>query len=390
MNTGQRRRAIVVGAGIAGLTVAYRLHQIGWEPIVVERAPGRRDGGYALVLHGTGYDTAERIGILPDLDKRHFDPFELRYVTTDGRPRFSVSRSVARAILGPRQLTLLRGDLEDVLYQAVRDTVDIRFATTVHEVEEDTAGVRVVLDDGTSLDADLLIGADGVHSTVRQLVFGPEERFRLDLDHIIAAFILDELPTGITEGTTTTLVTIGRTVTITSLGPDRSAAFFVYRHTSPDTELAKGPEQAIADAFGDLGWVVPDLRAQLHGSGSVYFDSASQITLDRWSQGRTVLVGDAAWSVTLFGGYGASLAMAGADQLATRLQRHPDDVPGALTAWEAHLRPEVRGRQRLGRRNMTAHAPPTRFHLAIRNVIMRLAPLPPVQRFLRRRLQVRR
>jgi 2-polyprenyl-6-methoxyphenol hydroxylase-like FAD-dependent oxidoreductase len=120
----------------------------------------------------------------------------------------------------------------------------------------------------------------------------------------------------------------------------------------------------------------------------VYFDSVSQIVTDRWSHGRVVLLGDAAWCVSLFGGYGASFALAGADQLATALDHHPGDIPAALTDWESQLRPAVEQRQRLARRNTTAHAPATRFHLVARDVSMRLVAFAPVRRLLRHRLDL--
>jgi 2-polyprenyl-6-methoxyphenol hydroxylase-like FAD-dependent oxidoreductase len=382
-----RRTAVIVGAGIAGLSAALRLRQTGWEPVVIERAPARRDGGFALVLHGIGYDTVQRRGLLPELEKRTFDPFELRYVGPDGRLRFSVPSSAMRAILGTRKLTLLRGDVEDVLYQRVKDTVDVRFGTTVRAIDQDTQGVRVALDRGTSLEADLLIGADGVHSSIRELAFGPEERFRVDLDRMVVAFMLDERPPGTAEGTTTTQAGVGRTVTVTCLGAGRTAAFFVYANGDPAAEVAKGPVRAVDDVFGELGWEVPQLRAQLRASASVYFDSVSQITLDRWTSGRVVLLGDAAWCVSLFAGYGASLAIGGADLLATKLQQD-DDVTRALDAWETELRPTVRKRQLTGRRNTSAQAPPTRVHLAVRNLAMRLAARPLVQRILRRHLRL--
>lgn len=384
-----KRRAIVVGAGIAGLTAALRLRQIGWEPVIVERAPARRSGGYLLSLFGIGYDAAERMGLLPALRERRFDPFELRYVKPDGRPSFSVPGSSVQAMLGARSLLLLRGDVEDVLYQAVRDAIEVRFGTTPESVRQDAGGVSVELSDGTTVEAELLVGADGLHSRIRHLVFGPEERFRRDLDHMVAAFTMDQLPSGIRAGAITTLATTGRTVTVAGLGPHHAAAFFMYGNADPSGELAKGAHLAVAAAFGDLGWTVPDLVARLERSEAVYFDGVSQVSLVNWSIGRVVLLGDAAWCVSLFAGYGASLAIAGADLLATELEAMPDDLPNVLPSWEARLRSEVESRQRQGRSNTAAHAPANRLQLALRNLTMRLLALPPARPLLRRHLKLR-
>jgi 2-polyprenyl-6-methoxyphenol hydroxylase-like FAD-dependent oxidoreductase len=386
----ERPRAIVVGAGIAGLSAALRLHQIGWEPTVVELASARREGGYVITVFGAGYDAAERIGVLPALQDRDAGPFALRYVRADGRHHFTVPRSTVAAVLGPRALTFLRGDLEDVLYQAVHDKVEIRFGTTVESVTQDERAVHAVLSDGTGLDADLLVAADGLHSSVRHLVFGPEERFRLDLNHVVTAFPLDQLPDGLPEGAATTLSAVGRTAIVTGLGPGRTAAFLIHRTDEPAGELGKGPRRAVDDAFGDLGWLIPDLRAQLGRVDSVYFDMVSQVVVDRWSHGRVVLLGDAAWCVTLFAGHGASLALTGADHLATSLREHGVDVPAALTEWEARLRPSVEARQRRGRRSTAAHSPASQLELAVRNLGLRLASLAPVRQLLRHRLKLHR
>ncbi|HEX6353124.1 FAD-dependent monooxygenase [Actinophytocola sp.] len=382
------RRAVIVGAGIAGLAVALRLRQIGWEPIVVEKAPERRDSGYVVTLFGLGYHAAERRGVLQAMRARHVEPFEFRYVKPDGRHRFSVPSAAVHDLLGDRSLVLLRGDVEDVLYQAVHDAVDIRFGTTVESVTQDREGVRAVLSDGSTVDAELLVGADGLHSTVRRLVFGPEHQFRHGLNHMVTACVLDGRPDRVPAGTATMLATVGRTVTVISLGPDRAAAFLIHATPDPAADLAAGPVRAVGEYFGDLGWLVPDIQARLREPASVYFDSVSQIVTDRWGRGRVVLLGDAAWCVSLFGGYGSSFALAGADLLATTLDHHPEDIPAALNTWESHLRPTVEQRQRLGRRNTTAHAPATRFHLIARDVSMRLVALAPVRRLIRHRLDL--
>ncbi|MEU4361498.1 FAD-dependent oxidoreductase [Promicromonospora sp. NPDC023987] len=391
-----RPRTVVVGAGIAGLSTALRLNQAGWEVLVIERSPSRRSGGYAVTFAGAGYDAAGRMGILPELTTRHIIPDRMDYVRPDGRTRFSVPGPTVRAMVGDRALNVLRGDIEDVLYQAVTDQasgqgsspVQIRFGTTVVGVEQDPDGVDVTLDDGTIYRADLLVGADGLHSATRRLVFGPEDDLRLDLNHMAGVFFLDTLPDGVEPGVTASLTDTGRTLAVVSLGADRAVAFFGYRTERPMDELADGPQVALPRAYGDMGWVAPDVLAQLAGAESVYFDTISQMVLDRWSRGRVVLLGDAAWCVTLFAGYGSSLAVAGADALGAALERHPDDLPAALHEWEAEIRPEAERKQKLGRQIKGLYAPADPFRLWLRDLPLRLASYRPVSALLQRRLQL--
>ncbi|MFI2486107.1 FAD-dependent oxidoreductase [Promicromonospora kroppenstedtii] len=390
--TARRPRAVVVGAGIAGLATALRLHRAGWEALVIERTPSRRSGGYAVTFAGPGYDAAERMGILPELAERHITPDRMDYVRPDGRTRFSVPGPTVRAMVGDRSLNILRGDIEDVLYRAVTtraaDTVRIRFGTTIAGVRQDPDGVDVTLQDGTVERADLLVGADGLHSTTRRLVVGPEDDLRLDLNHMAGVFTLDRLPDGVEPGVTASLTDTGRTLAVVSLGADRAVAFFGYRTDRPMAELADGPQVALPRAYGDLGWVAPQVLDQLTRAESVYFDTVSQMVLDRWSRGRVVLLGDAAWCVTLFAGYGSSLAVAGADALGAALERHPADLATALREWEAEIRPEAERKQKLGRQVKGLYAPADRFGLWVRDLPLRLASFRPVSALLQRRLQL--
>ncbi|MBB5958632.1 2-polyprenyl-6-methoxyphenol hydroxylase-like FAD-dependent oxidoreductase [Saccharothrix tamanrassetensis] len=381
-------RVVVSGAGIAGLATALRLHQAGWEVLVVERAPARRSGGYLVNLPGQGYDAAERLGVLPGLARRRLGAFTTILVKSDGRQKFVVPAAFAQAALGARVITLFRGDLEAALYEAVRDVVEIRFGTTVRTVTQDRAGVRVVLSDGTSERAELLVGADGLHSGVRRVVFGPETDFRVDLQHLVGAFPLDRVPEDVPEAAGTTFIGVRRTAAVINLGPGRSSAFFTYRHADPAAELARGPVRSLTAAFGDLGGGVPDALRQLGADPSgAYFDSVSQVVMERWSRGRVVLLGDAAWCVTLFAGYGAALALAGADRLGAALAEHGSDVPAALAHWEAHLRPEIRKRQALARKGISQFAPPSEAHVRARDLMMRAIQLPGIRSLVRRSIE---
>lgn len=387
MNTSARPRVLVSGAGIAGLATAISLQRSGWEPLVVERAASRRRGGHLVNVSGTGYDAAQRLGILPALTERNIDLHELVYVTAAGRRRFSVPGATVTAMLGRRHLTLLRSDLETVLHEAAQDEVEIRFDTRIHTITPRSSGVRALLADGSVVDADLLVGADGVHSGTRALAFGPHERFRTQLGSIlVAAFLPPSRLQGVREHAVMMSVP-GRTAVVIGLGAGRTAALFTYRSARPEADLMDGPYAALTRAYRGTGWLVPELLAQLRDAESVHFDSASQVRLDRWSVGRIVLLGDAAWCPTLFAGAGASLALAGADRLGTALTRQAD-VNTALATWEAECRPQVERHQRAGRRHAARHAPNGRLRGWWGELPFRAAALPPLARVLERHVRL--
>ncbi|NEW38637.1 FAD-binding protein [Nocardia cyriacigeorgica] len=382
------RRATVVGAGIAGLAAALRLHQQGWDVVVVERAPSRRSSGYLVNLHGPGYAAAERLGLIPALTPRDIGFFTSVLVHADGRQKFAIPAAVTEAAVGSRALSLFRGDLESALYDAVADLVDIRFGTTVRAVAQAPGEVVVTLSDGIRLQAELVVGADGVHSQVRELVFGSEPEHFVDLGHMVGACALEAVPDHVPEGVGTTFLGPGRTAAVMNLGPERSSAFFAYRCPDPAAELALGAAPALTRAFGDLGGGVADALRQLEADpAAAYFDSVGQIVMNRWSHDRVVLLGDAAWCVTVFAGYGAALALDGADRLGAAVAAHGDDIPAALDAWESALRPEVHKRQALARRGISRFAPPSRAHVLAGELMLRAIQLPGIRGMVRRSIQ---
>jgi 2-polyprenyl-6-methoxyphenol hydroxylase-like FAD-dependent oxidoreductase len=266
---------------------------------------------------------------------------------------------------------LLRSDLERVLYEAVQDLVEIRYGTGPATITQDRDQVTVTLTDGSVESADLLIGADGLHSTVRSLAFGPEDLYRKDFDHVVAACVMDGPLPGMRDGDAVVAAAPGRSAWINSYRDHPPVAFLLYRTPWPAAEIRKKPSDALRQAFAGFGGnVVPAMLEAMDRSESVLFDQVSQIHLNRWSQGRVVLLGDSAWSMTLHSGQGSGMGIAGAELLA-RLLTEEDSIPAALGSWEQQLRPLVTRYQKEALRMQHFFMPANRLGYVARRGLIR-------------------
>lgn len=367
-------RVVICGAGIAGLTLAHRIASIGGEVVLLERSPGPRPEGYMIDFFGPGYDTAAAMGLLPALRAVSYDIDEARLVDEHGRCRARV-RPALFADKGLLDLT--RPDLESVLRDALPAGVDLRFGSAVSGVADLGDAVRVTLHDGTHVDADLLVGADGLHSTVRRLVFGPDSKFLRYLGFHTAAFtfydpgILEAM-----EGHFCLTDTVDRQVGLYALRGGRVAVFAVHRTADPT--LPDDVRSAIRRAYGGLGWLVPEVLGRCPAE-HVYYDSVAQVVMPRWQQGRVVLLGDAGYAVSLIAGQGASLAMAGAYVLGEHL-REAESIEEALLGYETEWRPVVEEKQRKGRAGTRWFLPSSPWQIRIRHLVLRCTRLPLIDR----------
>jgi 2-polyprenyl-6-methoxyphenol hydroxylase-like FAD-dependent oxidoreductase len=368
-------RVLISGAGIAGLSIALRLRQRGMTPVVVERSPHLRDGGYMLGLSDPGLDAAERMGVADALRVARHLPRRLVYIGADGRERFAINGPAIERLVGDRQFNLLRGDIERALYERVRGDVEVRFGASVESLEERRDGVGIRLSDGHEASCDLVVGVDGLHSRVRALRFGPEERFVRPLGARVAAFLLDRSAFPDAEpGTSYSLTEVGRAAALASVDEDRLVAFFIWR--TGGCPRLDGAEEELRTAFVGVGWHVPALLDLLRTAHDVYFDEVAQVVMPRWSEGRVALLGDAAYAVSLIAGKGATLATAGACVLADALADQPDAIDAAFAIYEARLRPWVEAAQRTARRNVHLFTPANRVQLLAREAVLRLAARP--------------
>jgi 2-polyprenyl-6-methoxyphenol hydroxylase-like FAD-dependent oxidoreductase len=367
-------RVIINGVGIAGPTLAYWLRKAGHEVMLVETAPQLRRGGYVIDFGLVGYDIAEKMALIPRLRELGYQVRETRLVDRRGCTSASLlTESLARLTHG-RYLSLPRSDLSATIYGALDGTVETLFGDSVASIEERGSSVWVGFDHAQPREADLVIGADGLHSRVRRLVFGPDAKVEVSLGYQAAAFQVegyrprDEL-VYVGYGVP------GRQIFRFSMREDKTLFLFAFRDEYLPGESPINDEErksVLTHVFADVGWECPQILAAMAGVGNIYFDRVSQIRLDRWTKGRTALVGDAAACVSLLAGQGSILAMAEAYVLAGELSNCGGDYGLGFARYEQRLMPLLKRKQKSAARFASSFAPKTAMGITFRNLATRL------------------
>lgn len=372
-------KVVICGAGIAGLALANRMAALGWEVVVLERAPGPRSQGYMIDFFGPGYDAAEAMGLVPAIEAVAYRIDEASLLDEHGRRRAGIRVDRFAAAIGDRLLSVTRPDLERVLRDHLPPgRVDLRFGTSPVRIDDDGDRVRVALAGGADLDADLLVGADGIHSAVRRMVFGDEERFVRYLGFHTAAYrFSDPAVHAAVRGRFCLTDTVDRQMGFYGLRGGEVAAFAVHR--TPDPALPGDARAAVRRAYGSLGWVVPGALDRCPPASEVYYDQVAQVDMPAWSRGRVALVGDACFAVSLLAGQGASLAIAGAYVLADQLDR-TGSIRAGLERYELLWRPVVAEKQKVARDGARWFLPSSPAQLRLRHLVLRFARLPVLDR----------
>lgn len=371
------------GAGIAGTALAYWLSKLGHEVLLVERAPELRTGGFVVNLWGIGYDALERMGLLPTLLELQHHSDELRMVDRSGRTRGGYPSSVLLKLANGRMATLARYDIAATIYGALDGRVETLFGDSVAAIDDDGARVRVGFERAAARDVDLVIGADGLHSRVRQLVFGPDDRFEYPMGCHVASFeVAGYRPR---SGNTYVAYTApGRYVARFPLRDDRMLFFVLLRDEHLQGQVptnAAERKAALTGALAGIGWESDTIVAALEQADDIYFDSISQIRMDAWAKGRVALIGDAAACPSLIAGEGAGFALAQAYVLAGELHRHSGDTAAAIAQYQARLMSVVARKQRLAESLAASFVPRTALGVRVRDyatLLMRLPVFPKI------------
>lgn len=368
-------RILISGAGIAGLTLAYWLKQYGHDAVVIEKAPNMRTEGYMIDFGGTGWDVADRMGIIPQLAQKqqHLDAIFYKNGRGKTTSQIALSKLYGAAKVGGKFIVINRRDVAQVIYETIQQQVEIRFDTTIQHIEQTPNQITITFADENVEQFDLLIGADGIHSTVRQQAFGAESTFAHYLGYHFAVFVV---PAQIAlEAAYYLYVEPGVQFGIYPMGDGRWMVYTVYQSESQTVPPPAHRANMLRQILKPLAWVVPDVLAHLSEEDYIFADTVTQIRMPRWSTNQVGLIGDAAYCPTLVSGQGASMAMAGAYFLAEALVQM-SNAQDALQAYENRLRPHIQKIQKSARSFAPNFVPQSRLRIGIINSVLRLSDVP--------------
>lgn len=363
-------KVLISGAGIAGPTLAYWLARWGYEPSLIERAPRLRTGGYVIDFWGLGFDVSERMGLLPDLRAVSYPVQEVRCVDSRGRRAGGFDTSVFDHAMKGRYLSLARGDLAAAIYRRL-DAIPILFGEEIESLHQVEDGVEVAFTRSAPQKFDLLIGADGLHSRVRQLVFGRQPDPETYLGYKVAALEVSGYRPR-EENVYFMYSQPGLQLSRFALRGDRTLFLFLWADERPDLPDRDSWGAVLSERFRGQGWECEAALDEVARAEDLYFDRVSQIRLESWSQGRTALIGDAAFCVSLLAGQGSALAMTAAYVLAWELKAAGGDHATAFRRYQERLDRFLKDKQSGARRLAGTFAPRTRLGIFLRNQMTRL------------------
>jgi 2-polyprenyl-6-methoxyphenol hydroxylase-like FAD-dependent oxidoreductase len=368
----QNTNILISGASIAGPALAYWLRKNGFTPTVVERAPALRPGGQAVDLRGAGRTVVERMGLMDDVRAVALDQRGIAYVDDTGhiKARLGADAFGGEGIVS--EIEVLRGDLAEVLHRASLPGTEYLFDDTITGIDQDDDGVTVTFEKAAPRRFGLVVGADGLHSAVRGLAFGPEaDSVRpigcytawftapadIDLD---GWYLMHNAPGGL----------------VASARPGRlpheikAGLSFRSEPIAYDRRNIAQQRDIVARRLAGVGWEAPRLLKAMREAPDFAFDSMGQVHLDRWSAGRVGLLGDAGYSPSPLTGLGTSLALVGAYVLAGELAAADGDHRAAFARYEQVMRPYVTEGQKLPPGGVSGYAPRGRFEIRMRTASM--------------------
>jgi 2-polyprenyl-6-methoxyphenol hydroxylase-like FAD-dependent oxidoreductase len=364
-------QVLISGGGIAGPALAHWLHGYGIGVTVVERAPAPRPGGHAVDVRGVAKGVVERMGLMPAVLERRVDERGVAMVDDRGRRLAEMSADMFDGEGIIAEIEISRGDLGQVLYDATREFTDYRFGDRITALAQDDDGVKVTFLSGGTERFDAVIGADGVHSGVRALAFGPDRDYVRYLGGYTAYFTAPD-PGDLGHWAHMINAPGGRVAVVRPERGGTVKAGLSFTHPDPSYARLSTEDQKrlLVERMSGAGGRVPSLLAAMPTAKDFFFDSIDQVRVEQWWRGRVALLGDAGYCGSPLAGLGTSMALTGAYVLAGELATHSDPST-AFAAYQQEMAAYVRSGLQMPPGGMAGFAPKSRLMIRLRGMSMR-------------------
>ncbi|CAF1364559.1 unnamed protein product [Adineta ricciae] len=378
---GKNYNILVVGGGIAGPALAFFLHRYGMKPVVVERASEIRLSGQWVDLENEGKEVAWRMGIESKVRQKIAEEQGIHIVDSTGRPQASFDAHSFGEKDFVEQIEIRRPELANILYEHIRNDVEYVFGDSPQSIDDRGDIVQVKFASGNVREFDLVVGADGIHSKTRRLVFGDESSIAY-ADLYTAYF---SIPRSDSDGNWVRFYAApgGRSVALRPDSQVRTQIYLCFRSKERGYEYLGVDMQKhlLQKLFADVDFEAPRILRELPNSDDFYFNTVGQVRMDRWSRGRVTLVGDAGYCPSPLTGMGANVALVGAYILAGELSRH-QDYNEAFKQYETWMRPYLAEAQKIIPGSVRLALPKTRTAIALRNAVLGFVFRPHIARFI--------
>lgn len=342
----RNQKILVIGAGIAGPAICYWLKRYGFNPTLIERSQQLRTGGYDIDIRGIALDVVKAMGLYDDIFAKRTSILTTRYVDADNQV-LSEQHGEKAVFKEGDDVEILRGDLAAILLQAIPD-IPCHFHKEITSLKQNEPVVEVTFNDGHIECYDLVIAADGLHSSTRKMTFVKDEYEFFHLGYYISVFSISNYLH--LKKTKVTFTKDQKIISVDSdKDPDRAFVSVGVRSDKVLSDIGneKGQKQCLRDWLYDLGWESNEILSLMNTSDDFYFDVMAQIKMDSWAKGRVALVGDAAYCASPFSGMGINLSLVGAYILAGELNLSEGDYPVAFRRYNERMRPFVDANQDL-------------------------------------------
>ncbi|SDS50230.1 FAD-dependent monooxygenase [Bradyrhizobium canariense] len=380
------KNVLISGASIAGPALAFWLTRYGINTTVVEKSSSLRGGGYPIDIRGTALDAVERMGLYPQMRAAHVDSQSIAFVDEHGAVIAKIDPEAITGGVRGTDVEIRRGDIATILYAATKDKADYKFNDSIASLDEHADRVDVTFVSGDIGTYDIVIGADGLHSNTRSLIFGHESQFEKYIGFCFAGFTVPNT-FGLDRGALAYTLPGKNAVVYATNDGGQVYAFLVFRYpTSPfrKSVAEEDKRKLTASMFeGVDGWIVPQLVEDMRKAEDLFFDAVSQIHMPTWSRRRIVLAGDATHATSFLSGQGSSIALVGAYILAGEIATKPD-YSSAFEAYEKLMRPFAEMNQALVETGKSIMIPDTQQELEARNEMLRKMAEEPIGKIFRK------